>query len=301
MWMRRLITLPVHRSEVDLGTHRVELLAPPNEADAKSVAELHRVVLYVHGGGYIACSPGTHRPMSARIAREWNALTVVPDYRLAPEYAFPSGRDDVLATWAWMLTDLGVEPSQVVFAGDSAGGGLALAAVLACEDAGLPMPGAIVLFSPWADLTCSGDSLTHNAERCAMFVPAQLQAAAALYAGNIPLDDPRVSPLLADLSSLPPLCVHVSEDELLRDDSLRLADRARAAGVTVSLRSWSNVPHVWQFLVGLLPEARESLNAAFEFVRAHVPSQSLDALHERHNAHVKQRKNMHSETTVPHV
>jgi acetyl esterase/lipase len=301
MWMRRLITLPVHRTEVDLGTHRVELLAAPDSPDTRSVAELHRVVLYVHGGGYIACSPGTHRPMAARIAREWNALTVVPDYRLAPEHAFPAGRDDVLATWRWVVNDLGVNPSHVVFAGDSAGGGLALAAALACRDAGLPMPGALVLFSPWADLTCSGDSLTQNAERCAMFVPAQLQAAAALYAGSMPLNDPGVSPLLADLSLLPPLCVHVSEDELLRDDSLRLAERAHAAGVMVSVRSWSSVPHVWQFLVGLLPEARESMDAAFDFVREHVPAHTLDALRARHVSHVHQRKHKHNETTVPHV
>ncbi len=301
MWMRRLITLPVHRTDVDLGTHRVELLSPPDSPNNTSAAELHRVVLYVHGGGYIACSPSTHRPMAARIAREWNALTVVPDYRLAPEHAFPAGRDDVLATWRWLIHDLKIDPSHVVFAGDSAGGGLALASALACADAGLPQPAALVLFSPWADLTCSGDSLTHNQERCAMFVPAQLQAAAALYAGSVPLDDPRVSPLLADLSHLPPLCVHVSHDELLRDDSLRLAERARAAGVTVSLRTWTGVPHVWQFLVGLLPEARESMNAAFDFVREHVPSQQLNALRAQHVAYVNQRPDEHNETSVPHV
>lgn len=278
LWMRRVITLPVERRDVALRTHNVELLSPLRTSIS---ATPERVVLYVHGGGYIACSPSTHRPLAARLAREWNAIVAVPDYRLAPEHPFPAGRDDVLATWRWMLDTLRVDPLNVVFAGDSAGGGLALSAALACGDAGLPMPAAIVAFSPWTDLACSGASLELNAERCAMFVPSQLRAAAALYAGRTPSDDPGVSPLYGELHTLPPLCLHVGRDELLRDDTLRFAERAREAGVEVECRSWPNVPHVWQFLAGFLPEARESLDDARDFVQQRVGARALDDIVDR--------------------
>ncbi len=278
LWMRRLITLPVHRVDVSLPTHHFEVLSPPASNTSADVRPLERVVLYVHGGGFIACSPSTHRPLAARIAREWHSMVVVPDYRLAPEHPFPSGRDDVLATYRWILDTLGVPAGQVVFAGDSAGGGLAISAALACKAQGLPVPGAIVGFSPWTDLSCSGASLVDNVDRCAMFVPAQLHSAAELYAGAMSREDPDVSPLHADLSSLPPMCLHVSLDELLRDDTLRLADRAREAGVSVHCRTWPAVPHVWQFLAGWLPEARDSLDDARDFVMRHVPAHA----HETH-------------------
>lgn len=275
LWMRRLITLPVHRVDVVLPSHRVEVLSPLTGGASPELRPPERVVLYVHGGGFIACSPSTHRPLAARIAREWRAMVVVPDYRLAPEHPFPSGRNDVLATFRWIVETLGVPPAHVVFAGDSAGGGLAIAAALACVEQGLPLPGAIVAFSPWTDLSCSGASLLENIERCAMFVPSQLHAAAKLYIGDSAPDDPRLSPLHAELSSLPPLCLHVSRDELLRDDTLRLADRANAAGVSVHCRTWPAVPHVWQFLAGWLPEARDSLDDARNFVMQHVPGAPL--------------------------
>ncbi len=275
LWMRRVVTPPVHRRGVALSTHALEVLAPPAAGHRETIGPVERVVLYVHGGGFIACSPDTHRPIAARLAREWRAAVIVPDYHLAPEHPFPAGRDDILATWRWMLDTLGVTPAQTVFAGDSAGGGLAIAAALACADAGLPAPGALVAFSPWTDLDCSGASCRENAERCAMFRPAQLDAAARLYAGDLPRTDPRVSPLYADLSALPPLCIHASADELLRDDTVRLAERARAAGAVVHCRLWPAVPHVWQFLAGFLPEARDSLDDAFAFVQHRVPACDL--------------------------
>ncbi len=281
--MRRAITPAISRTLVQLDTHAHELLTAPApngtraSASANNEAVAERAVLYVHGGGFIACSPATHRPLAARIAREWNALVVVPDYRLAPEHPFPHGRDDVLRSWQWMLDTHGLAPENVVFVGDSAGGGLALSAALACADAGLPTPGAIVAFSPWTDLACTGASIAENIERCAMFVPSQLKAAAGMYAGAWATDDPGVSPLYANLTGLPPLCVHVSAEELLRDDGLRLAERAQQAGVTVSCRAWTGVPHVWQFLTGFLPEARESLDAAGAFVREHVPASTRHA------------------------
>ncbi len=296
LWMRRVITLPVERRDVALRTHQLELLWPHR---TKETDTPERLLLYVHGGGYIACSPSTHRPLAARLAREWNAIAVVPDYRLAPEHPYPAGRNDVLATWRWMLETLGVDPVNVAFVGDSAGGGLALSAALACSDAGLPMPAAIVAFSPWTDLACRGESLELNAERCAMFVPSQLRAAAALYAGSTPRTDPGVSPLYAALQTLPPLCLHVGRDELLRDDTLRFAERARDAGVEVVCRSWPNVPHVWQFLAGFLPEARESLDEARLFVQQHVPARARTDVVERVLTVAQSPSARRSETRVP--
>lgn len=274
VWARRLVTPPVHRTVVQRPNYGLEVLTP---RPANGVSRIERVVLYVHGGGYIACSPSTHRPLTARLAREWAAAVVVPDYRLAPEAPFPAGRDDVIDAWRWMLERYSLQPEQVVFAGDSAGGGLALAAALHCETAGLPRPAAIVAFSPWTDLACTGASVTANTDRCAMFLPTQLHAAAGEYAGNAATDDPQMSPLYADLASLPPLCLHASTDELLRDDTVRLAERALAAGADVSWRLWAGVPHVWQFLAGFLPEARESLDVAAYFVRQRVPARDLSA------------------------
>ncbi len=298
LWMRRVITLPVQRTDVALPSHRVEVLSPPARGSARDLRPIERAVLYVHGGGFIACSPATHRPLAARIAREWSAMVVVPDYRLAPEHPFPAARNDVLATYRWMLETLGVSAEQIVFAGDSAGGGLAISAALACLEHGLPVPGAIVAFSPWTDLTCSGASLVDNIDRCAMFVPSQLHAAAQLYAGGLARDDPGLSPLHAELSSLPPLCLHVSLDELLRDDTLRLAERATAAGVSVRCRTWPSVPHVWQFLAGWLPEARDSLDDARDFVMQYVPATTLTAVPARLAQHVAQRI---SRRAAPHV
>lgn len=268
LWTRRLITPPILRTLLHVEHGAVDVLRPPGTAVDTAV---ERTLLYVHGGGYFACSTDTHRPLAARLAREWRALTFVPEYRLAPEHPFPAAQHDVLATWRTMLDRFDVDPAHAIWAGDSAGGGLALSAALACDAAGLPRPAALVTFSPWTDLTGSGASIQENVERCAMFAPSQLLAAARLYAGVRPLDDPGVSPLFGDLGRLPPLCVHASESELLRDDAVRLAEAAAAAGVTVDARLWPDVPHVWQFLAGFLPEARASLDAARAFVERHVP------------------------------
>lgn len=277
LWTRRLITPPIQRTVLRDAHGTIDLLRPPVQGGATLV---ERALLYVHGGGYFACSTDTHRPLAARLAREWRAAAFVPEYRLAPEHPFPAARDDVLHAWRRMLEQHAVRPEHTVWAGDSAGGGLALSAALACRDEGLPLPAAIVTFSPWLDLTGSGASVTENAERCAMFVPDQLAAAAQLYAGARPLSDPGVSPLFGALDTLPPVCVHASESELLRDDAVRFAAAAAAAGVTVEARLWPDVPHVWQFLAGVLPEARASLDAARAFVERHVPA-ARDGVHAR--------------------
>ena len=221
-------------------------------------------VLYLHGGGFIGCSARTHRPLTAAIAL-LGARLFVPDYRLAPEHPFPAAIDDVCA--AWRALRAGADPdARLTVAGDSAGGNLALALMLVLREAGERLPDAAALFSPGTDLTGASPSLDENAGRDVLFDRAAIEQVVATYLAGADPHQPLASPLLGDLRGLPALLVHVGADELLRDDSVRLAEKARAAGVAVELKVWPVVPHVWQMMVHL-PEARRSVAAAVRFLR----------------------------------
>lgn len=225
-------------------------------------------LLYLHGGGYFACSPRTHRPYSCYFARcGWQVF--VPDYRRAPEAPFPAAVEDAQAVLAELSRETDVS-SRLVVAGDSAGGGLALALMVAERDAGRPLPAAAALFSPWTDLAVTGDSIRENERHCAMFTGDMIRRGAELYLNGADPGNPLASPLYADLSGLPPLLVHASEHETLRDDSVRLAERAQACGVPAALRLWPRVPHVWQLFYPLVPEGRESLAQAAGFLEARL-------------------------------
>lgn len=226
-----------------------------------------RALLYLHGGGYLAGSPRTHRAVTARLAATLGVSVFVPDYRLAPEHPFPAALQDTRAAWQALMT-WGFRADRLWLAGDSAGGGLALGLMQACRQQGLPLPRAAALFSPWTDLTCTSPALTDNAERCAWFRPQQLRFATRLYAGRADPADPRLSPLFGDLSGLPPLVLHVSDTELLRDDSLLLATRARAAGTPVHLEIWHGLPHAWPNFAGLMPEADACLRQTAAMLEA---------------------------------
>ena len=226
------------------------------------------VLLYLHGGGYFACSARTHRPFTTAFAQA-GLRVYAPDYRLAPEYPFPAGLDDSLAAWNALRAEVGPS-TPIVIAGDSAGGGLALATMLKLRDAGAPLPTAAALFSPLTDLIGIGESRRTNNRRCAMFYGADLSRATDFYVAQTGGDprDPFISPLYADLHGLPPLLIHVGADETLRDDSTELAARARAAGVHVDLTLWPAVPHVWQIFHPFIPEGRHSLAAAATFLKS---------------------------------
>ena len=229
-------------------------------------------LLYLHGGGYFACSPQTHRPITAAYARLGFAV-FVPDYRLAPEHKFPAALEDAEAVWNGLLA-LGHTAQSLSLSGESAGGGLSLALLLSLRDKGLFLPAAAALFSPWTDLACTGQSITTNLKRDAMFWAPGLKEAAGFYVTEAERTAPLASPHYAELAGLPPLLIHVGERELLRDDSTRLAERARAAGVEVDLRVWPVVPHAWQ-IVQFIPEARQSIRAAADFLRRHAASDTL--------------------------
>lgn len=231
-------------------------------------------LLYLHGGGYFSCSPQTHRPITGAFAAR-GLRVFAPAYRLAPEHIFPAALNDALAAYRALLD---AHPAQTLtVAGDSAGGGLALAMLLAAKAQAVPMPAALILFSPWTDLAGEGASIQANADRESQLYAPRLAEAAELYLAGTDPKTPLASPLYGDLTGLPPVLIHVSEREILRDDSTRLADRIRAAGGAVELRIWQNLPHVWQVSQILLPEARESLDQAASFARAALASEPMPA------------------------
>ncbi len=220
-------------------------------------------LLYLHGGGFVGCSPRTHRPVTAALARQ-GLRVFVPDYRLAPEHPFPAAALDAQAVYRALRLQL--PTGRLGVAGDSAGGNLALGLMQALRDAGDRLPDAAALFSPALDLTGASPSITLNAERDAMFHGPHLHKLADAYLQGADAAQPLASPLRGSLAGLPPLLVHVGESEVLRDDALRLAQQAREAGVTVELQVFPVVPHVWQTL-HLLPEARRSISAAARFLQ----------------------------------
>jgi epsilon-lactone hydrolase len=224
------------------------------------------VLLYLHGGGYCIGSINTHRGMAARLAQACRARALNLDYRLAPEHPHPAAVDDAVAADRWLL-DRGVAPAQIVLGGDSAGGGLVMATLLALRDAGHPLPVAGFCLSPWVDLECSGETMTTKADVDPMVGKDGLTEMAAAYAGDHELRHPLVSPLHADLSGLPPLLIQVGTAETLLDDAVRLADRARNAGMDVRLEAWDDLVHVFQAFAPMVPEAVEAIDGIGRFVR----------------------------------
>jgi len=222
-----------------------------------------QVLLYLHGGGYVSCSPRTHRPITTTLARLARRRVFSLDYRLAPEHKFPAAVDDATAAFLWLVQS-GVPPGKIALVGDSAGGGLAVAAMLRLREHGYPLPAGAALMAPWVDLTCSANY--KNPASCAMFEPPHLLAFAELYLDGASPKMPEASPALADLRSLPPLLIQVSDTELLMDDAIRLHDQAVSARVTSTLRVYSRLPHVWTIFAGILPEAGEALEEVSKFV-----------------------------------
>jgi len=214
-----------------------------------------RTILHLHGGAFVAGTPRAFRPLSGWIAARSRARVFTLDYRLAPEHPFPAALDDAVAA-VRALYALGVEPSALGIVGDSAGGALTLSTMLALRDAGDPLPAAAALISPLTDLAGTGESLRTNAESDSMLSTKHSGHLFRLYAGNHPLEHPLVSPLYAELRGLPSLLIHASSSEILFDDSRRLAEKARAAGIAVEFTVWRDLPHDFHAAVPLTPESR---------------------------------------------
>ena len=229
-------------------------------------ADQGRTMLYLHGGGYVIGSIDTHRELAGRLSQAAAARVLIIDYRLAPEHPYPAAVEDAVAAYRWLLAD-GAVPGRTVVAGDSAGGGLTVATMLALREAGDPLPAAGVCLSPWVDMEGIGDSMTGKADVDPMVRHEGLVRMASLYLNGADPRTPLAAPLYADLKGLPPLLIHVGTAETLLDDAIRLAERARAAGVEVTFESWDDMIHVWHLFAPLLPEGQQAVERVGAYVR----------------------------------
>ncbi|WP_177238480.1 alpha/beta hydrolase [Pseudonocardia ammonioxydans] len=225
------------------------------------------IILHFHAGGYLIGSPTSHRDLAARMARAARARVFLAHYRLAPESPFPAAFDDGVSAYNGMLAD-GVDPSSLVISGDSAGGGLALAVLVAARDAGRPAPAAGVLMSPWADLTLSGDSMSAREPMDPLVSRAVLTGMQEGYLQGADPTDHRASPLLADLAGLPPLLVQAGSSEVLEDDAVRITDAVLNSGGEAVLQIGYEMVHVFQMFADKIPEAANAIERIGSFVRA---------------------------------
>jgi monoterpene epsilon-lactone hydrolase len=232
-------------------------------------AEAGRVLLFLHGGGFELGSLRSDGELAARLGRASGMRVLFPEYRLAPEHPFPAAIDDVLAAWRWLRAGEGLSARSIAVAGDSAGGGLAVALLVAARDAGEELPAAAVLMSPTVDLTGSGASMTERADQDPLSTPAMLRQFAAGYLAGADPATPLASPLFATLTGLPPLLIQVGTADLLLSDSERLADAAGRAGVDVSLHVGEGLPHVYPIMLGT-PEADQATQQTGTFLRVRV-------------------------------
>jgi monoterpene epsilon-lactone hydrolase len=279
-------SIPQFRQECEQGASRVARL--PAEIDIERIlipntsgeqplpaewlipnqATKDKVILYTIGGGYVSGSCNDHRAMVAKVVQGSGISAILFEHRLAPEHPFPAALDDSLAAYGWLLSR-GVRPENIVIMGESAGGGLCLATLLALRDQDLPMPAAAVALSPWTDLKLTGESHHTKADVC--LSPKGMAAVCAqYYAGDLDPGLPWMSPLYGDLQGLPPILIYVGEYETLLDDSTRFAEKAREAGVDVTLRVGEGMIHCYPLLAPLFPEAVQAMEAICDFIVTHI-------------------------------
>ncbi len=253
----------------DVLVEPVDAQGVPAEWTSTPAADGARVVLFLHGGGYVSGSLKSHRHMVAQAGREARARTLAIDYRLAPEHPFPAALDDALTGYRFLLAS-GIAPARIALAGESAGGGLALATALSLREAGLPLPRCLWLSSPWVDLALTGASLESKASVDPLLSRAYLAELANLYLNGAEARGPLVSPINADLAGLPPMLIQVGSAETLLDDSVRLAEGAGAADVAVHLEIWPRMIHAWHLFYQDVADGRRSLASAGTFIRSHL-------------------------------
>ena len=253
----------------DIVCQPVQANGIPAEWVTAPEAENDRVILYLHGGGFVIGSINTHREIVSHISRAARARILLIDYRLAPEHPFPAGLEDAQTAYRWLINE-GFDPGRMVIAGDSAGGGLTISTLLALRDNGDPLPAAGVCLSPWVDLEGLGESMTTNAISDPQGQRKTLLEMAEQYLAGADPRTPLAAPLYADLKGLPPLLIQAGMAETLLDDSTRLTALAREQGVDVILEPWEDMLHVWQFFAAIVPEAREAMAVIGEFVRKHT-------------------------------
>jgi epsilon-lactone hydrolase len=257
-WMECAIPKDVEIERVELEGLRAAWIRPAG-------ADQGKVMLYFHGGGYVSGSIDSHLMMCSLLAQTLKMNLLLPEYRLAPEQPFPATLEDALAAYRWLLAH-GTRPGDIILSGDSAGGGLSIATALALRDAVESVPAAVVCLSPWADLTHRGQSHLTKAKSEAVLKTEILKEWALCYTNEANLTNPLVSPVYADFRGFPPLLIQVGSEEILLDDARMLAEKAKAAGVDVTLKVWSGLFHVWPALGNLIPESRQAFEEMGQFL-----------------------------------
>jgi monoterpene epsilon-lactone hydrolase len=285
------LDLPARR---DAGEHAEDPTAEPVGVRFRDASEVGGIwaepiattagptVLYLFGGGYVLGSPASRRKTAGHISQAAAARVLVPSYRLAPEHPFPAALDDAVAAYRWLLRE-GEDPGRIVVAGDSSGGGLAVATLLALREMGVPLPAGCVVLSPWADLRCRGESMHTRANADIMCTRDSLLEMAGWYLGSHDAADPFASPVEGDLKGLPPLLALVGSEEVLLDDAQRLAYRVARGGADATLFIGSGMQHVWPTWAGALPEADSAIALIGAWVRARAdPALTAASLKNRH-------------------
>jgi acetyl esterase/lipase len=257
----------------DIVVEKVSANGVPAEWTSAQGADTSRAVLYLHGGGYVIGSLDSHRHLTSEIARDFGGRTLALHYRLSPEQPFPAPVEDALAGYRYLL-DLGIAPKNIAIAGDSAGGGLVVAALVAIRDAGLAQPSCGWCISPWVDMEGIGASMTGKAAEDPMVQKEPLLEMSALYLNGADPRSPLAAPIYADLRGIAPLYIHVGAAETLLDDAIRLASVAGAADVPVTLEVWPEMPHVWHLFHPRLGAGRRAITAGARYMRAAMDGRS---------------------------
>ncbi|NDJ54077.1 MAG: alpha/beta hydrolase [Chloroflexi bacterium] len=256
----------VSRRDVDANGVPAAWLLPSGIAQGQPIT---KAILYLHSGGYVIGSIEAQKTYAAALAKASDTPTLIIDYRLAPENPFPAALDDALSAYRWLL-EQGIAAEQVALVGDSAGGGLSAALTLKLKDLGIALPAALVLVSPWLDLTLSGESIQSKAETEVVLTRQDIDQWASWYAGDTPRDHPLISPVFGDASAFPPTLILVSDEEILLSEAEVFAQRLEAAGRQVELQVWVGMIHAWPVVHSFMPEAREAMQIMGDFARRHL-------------------------------
>lgn len=244
--------------QIEIEGIQTEWITHESASDAK-------VILYLHGGGYVSGNLAMYHLLCGSLSERTGARVLMPDYRLAPDYPFPAALEDALSIYAWLLAN-NFSAENILIAGDSAGGGLTLATALAIRDEGRTLPAGLVCLSPWGDLTFSGESHQTNANKEVILHPDNLRLWAEKYLGFADPRTPHISPAFADMHNFPPMLIQVGDEEVFLDDAKMVAERAKSAGVDVTLTVYEKMWHVWQ-TVGILAETKQAFDEIGAFVK----------------------------------
>ena len=271
------ITIEQTRKFLDRLTSSVQ---PPKDVQVESIKTKNipaewlstpdsnndKVIFYLHGGGYVSGSINTHRSFVGVLSKRNKCRCLIIDYRLAPENPFPAALEDSINIYKWLLDEIGINPKNLIIAGESAGGGLTLATTLKIKELDLPLPAACMVFSPWADLANTGETIKTKKDEDPFITPQFLVDFSKMYYANHDPKTPYISPLYGDYNGFPPLLIQVGTAEVLLSDAIRVTERAKKAGVNVILEEWEEMIHAFQLFGSFVPEGKDAMEKIAEFV-----------------------------------